>query len=254
VSVVATGRDVLRSVLRAVSWHRRLVAAALAAVGVALALHALEPAPASTTPVLAAARDLPGGKRLEPSDLRVVALPNDAVPAGALRPGDPRAMRTLAAPVRAGEPLTDVRVLGPSLLDAYAGGRELVAATVRLADPGDLAAVQVGDRIDVLAVLTDTTTADTTNTDAAASDTGSAGVQIVARAAPVIALPGSGGSNAAERAANTTSIPADLGAIQAGVADGSSDLVVLAVPPDVAANLARAAVTARLSAIVRGRS
>jgi hypothetical protein len=139
--------------------------------------------------------------------------------------------------------LTDVRVLGPSLLDAYADGRELVAATVRLADPGDLAAVQVGDRIDVLAVPTDT----------AATDTGSVGVQLVARAAPVIALPGTGGSDATERAANA-SIPADLGAIQAGVPDGSSDLVVLAVPADVAADLARAAVTARLSAVVRGRS
>jgi Flp pilus assembly protein CpaB len=218
---------------------------------VALALHGLEPEPASTTEVLVAARDLPGGKRLEPSDLRVVALPTDTVPAGALRPGDPRAARVLATPVRAGEPLTDVRVLGPSLLDAYANGQELVAATVRLADPGDLAAVQVGDRIDVLAVPTDPATTDPATTDPAATNPAPARVELVARAAPVIALPSTDRTGATGRAAETS---ADLSAVETTVAQSPGDLVVLAVPADVAADLARAAVTARLSAVVRGRS
>lgn len=234
---MASGRGALRALVRAVSWHRRLAAAALAAAGVALAIHALEPAPAQTTAVLAAARDLPGGVSLQPSDLRVVELPHDAVPAGALRPGDPRVTRPLAAPVRAGEPLTDVRLLGPTLLDAYSKGRELVAATVRLADPGELATVRVGDRIDVLAVSTDTAPA----------------AHVVARAVPVIALPGAAGSEATgEATQNAPPLPADLGAIRATVADGSGGLVVLAVSPDVAAGLARAAVTARLSVVLRG--
>src|SRR4051794_16023288 len=52
-------RGILSEVARATSRHRRLVAAGLAAAGVALALHLLAPEPPRTIAVLAAARDLP---------------------------------------------------------------------------------------------------------------------------------------------------------------------------------------------------
>ena len=79
----------------------------------------------------------------------------------ALRPFSPAAVpagaesrsgllgRVLAAPVRAGEPITDVRVVGPGLVRGQGPGS--VAAPVRIADAGAVALVRVGDRVDVLA-------------------------------------------------------------------------------------------------------
>lgn len=220
--------------VRAVSWHRRLVAAGLAAACVALTLHLLEPRPAATTTILAAAHDLPGGARLARSDLRTVALPRDTVPGGALRPGDLAASRVLASPVRAGEPLTDARVLGPRLVASYGPG--LVAAPVRVADPAILAVVQVGDRIDVLAAHTD-------------PEDASAPARTVVRAALVVALPG----RADERSG---ALHGDVGGAGLGIpaegAAGDGALVLLAVSTEVAAELARAAVTDRLSVVLRG--
>ncbi len=229
----------LRELVRAVSWRRRLLAAALAAASVALALQLLEPRPAPTTTVLAAARDLPGGHALGKSDVRELALPTDAVPAGALSPGDARATRMLAGPVRAGEPLTDVRMMGPALLASL--DDQLVAAPVRMADAGALSLVRPGDRIDVLAAETDLEQAQRP-------------ARVVARAAPVLALPGrgpAGRSDGTESGLDTAVSGFDPAASDPAAVAGDGGLVVLAVPPDVAADLARAAVTARLSLVVR---
>ena len=54
----------------------------------------------------------------------------------------------LAAPLRAGEPVTDVRLVGARADDGQPG---LVAVPVRLPDPGMVALLDVGDRIDVVA-------------------------------------------------------------------------------------------------------
>ncbi len=51
--------------------------------------------------------------------------------------------------MRAGETITDVRLVGPALLAGY--GDQLVAAPVRIADAGSAALLQPGDVIDVLA-------------------------------------------------------------------------------------------------------
>ena len=56
------------------------------------------------------------------------------MPAGALRDVTALLGRVLAAPVRRGEPITDVRLVGPSLLGATTAG--LVAVPVRIADAG----------------------------------------------------------------------------------------------------------------------
>jgi pilus assembly protein CpaB len=228
-----------RDLTRALSWHRRLLAAGLAAGCVALALQVLEPRPAATTTVLVAARDLPAGVRLDRSDLRTVALPRDAVPLGALTPGDPTSVRVLAGPVRAGEPLTDARVLGPNLLASY--GDDLVGAPVRVADPAVLSVVQVGDRIDVLAAGTDSTEA-------------YAPARTLVRGARVVALPGGAPSSSGENADLTGTVSGVDGGF-AGSTSGTADdsgLVLLAVTPGVAADLARAAVTDRLSVLLRG--
>jgi pilus assembly protein CpaB len=99
-----------------------------------------------------AARDLPGGVLLTRADLTVAGLPPSAVPSGALAEGAALG-RTLAAPVRRGEPLTDVRLVGPGL--AAALGKDLVETPIRLADPAVAALLHAGDLVDVLAAPAD---------------------------------------------------------------------------------------------------
>jgi pilus assembly protein CpaB len=129
--------------------RRRLLAAGLAAGAVALGLGVVAPAPPPTTPVVVAAGDLPGGGVLEAADLAVRRFPPGAVPAGAARTTARWVGRALAAPVRAGEPLTDARVVGPGMLAGY--GSATVAAPVRIADADSVGLVRVGDRVDVIA-------------------------------------------------------------------------------------------------------
>ncbi|MFG2085143.1 MULTISPECIES: SAF domain-containing protein [unclassified Spirillospora] len=124
---------------------RRPLAALLAAAAAGLAFMALRPAPPPSVRVLAAARDLPAGATLAPSDVHHVDLPPAAVPSGTLRSGTGR---VLAAPMREGEPLTDARVVGDGLLRAYGPGT--VATPVRIADGDAVRLLHPGDHIDVL--------------------------------------------------------------------------------------------------------
>jgi Flp pilus assembly protein CpaB len=139
----------LREIARAISWHRRLLAAALTAAAVAAALTALAPRPTATVRVVAAGRDLPGGHLVAAADLLVIALPRAVVPSGVLTAAGSAVGRLVAGPVRRGEPLTDVRLLGPSLLAAV-GRPGLVAVPVRVADGGAAALVHAGEVVDVL--------------------------------------------------------------------------------------------------------
>ncbi|HEX8002054.1 MAG TPA: Flp pilus assembly protein CpaB [Mycobacteriales bacterium] len=190
--------------------RRRVVAAALAGLSVLFGLSALRPPAAPAVAVLAAARDLAPGVALAIEDLRPVSLPLTAVPEGALRPGAAVLGRVVAGPVRRGEPLTDVRLVGPSLLAAVPGA---VAVPVRFADPGAVAVLRPGDRVDVLA------------TPASARDAPHPGpARVVAANVVVLAVTAAG---------------------EAGLGDGA--LVVVACPPDVARALAAAAATERLS-------
>lgn len=137
-----TGHDLLHAVAR----HRVLLAAGLAAASVAAGLAAVAPAPAPTVSVLTAARDLAPGAVLGADDVVAAAVPRALVPTGALTDLAATAGRLLAGPVRRGEPLTDVRLLGAGLLPP---GDQL-AVPVRLAEPATGALVQAGDRVDVL--------------------------------------------------------------------------------------------------------
>jgi Flp pilus assembly protein CpaB len=216
-------RGPLRPILRAVSWHRRLVAAGLAALATLVGLSALKPEPPPTSNVVAVARDLPAGTRLTTADVRLMALPSRAVPDGSLRSSTAAAGRVLAAPARRGEPLTDVRLLGPRLASAY--GPDRVIVPVRLADAGVLELVQVGTRVDVLA-------AETT------PDQAYEPARTLVRSARIVALPARQPETSGPLAATTLD-------------SGDGGLVLLAVPPTAAAHLARAAVTAHLSLVIR---
>ncbi|NHC25289.1 pilus assembly protein CpaB [Nocardioides sp. IC4_145] len=154
-----------RAARRAVLARRRLLAAVLAAVAVAAALEATaRPAPA-TVAVTVAARDLPVGAVVGPEDLATAAWAPGSAPAALPDPVG----RVLAAPVRAGEPVTDVRLVGPGLTE---GRPDLVAVPVRLPDAGMASLLEVGDEVDLLA-----------------ADPRSGGADVVASGVPVLALP-----------------------------------------------------------------
>lgn len=138
---------------RALARHRVLLAAGLAAGSVAAGLSAVAPPPAPTVEVLTAARDLVAGAVVTEADLVQVGLPTALVPSGALTDASLAVGRLLAGPVRRGEPLTDVRVVGSALLDQ--ADRGTVATPVRLADPAAATLLRAGDRVDVLAARAD---------------------------------------------------------------------------------------------------
>jgi Flp pilus assembly protein CpaB len=183
---------------------RRALAVLFAAGALALALQPPPTADAGppTAPVVVAADDLPTGTTLTAGDLRISLLPLDAVPAG--RAEDPATLfgRRLAAAVRIGEPVTDVRLVGPRLWDRVPAGQ--VAAPVRLADLAVSTLLRAGDRVDVLAT------------------TPEAGARVVADGALVL----------------TTDAPPP-GTDPRPAGDGG--LLVLAVDHDTAARLAAAA-------------
>lgn len=154
------------SVRRALLRRRRPLAALCTGVAVVAGLSAArEPAPA-TVAVVVAARDLPAGTTLEAGDVRAAAFAAGSAPAGlsAAPVG-----RVLAAPVTAGEPLTDVRLVGAGLAEGRPG---LSAVPLRLPDPGMVALLRVGDTIDLVA-----------------ADPQGGGATTVADAVPVLALP-----------------------------------------------------------------
>jgi pilus assembly protein CpaB len=229
-----------RELRRALTYHRRLLAAGLAAAAVAVGLGAVSPEPEPTATVVVAATDLPGGRALTGSDVRLAAVPVAAAPDGALSSTAEVAGRRLATPARRGEVLTDVRLVGPTLLAGQGGG--MVAAPLRVADAGVLAVVRPGDVVDVVAAETALDPPPTLDGSAAADlAPGVAGTQTrartVARAVPVLAVP--------EVIEDPGGGLADTGF----GADGA--LLVVATSAPVAADLAAAAVTARLSIVLR---
>jgi pilus assembly protein CpaB len=206
-----------RRLVQQLGSRRRLIAALLAGVAVLSTLSALRPPAIATVGIWAAARDLTGGAALAPADVRVERLPATDVPTGALNATQPIVGRMLAAPVRRGEVLTDVRLLSTALLTAL-GTSGLVAVPVRVADgPATAALVQPGDRVDVVAA-------------ADPQDAGAVTATAVARGIRVLAVPG--------RAADASG--------------DSGGLLVVAATAAQADALAQAATGARLSITVRG--
>lgn len=197
-------REPLRAVRRAVLARRRVLAALLTAIAVVAGLRAATAPAAPTRPLLVAAHDLPAGTELTAADLvRVEQVPGTQ-PAG-LAP-DPVG-RVLAAPLRRGEAVTDVRLVGPALAP-----EGLTAVPVRLPDAEMAGLLRVGDRIDLIA-----------------TDPQGAEPRVVAPGVQVVALPGDGSAT-------------DAGG-QTGSGLGTTGRVVVVAAPDVlVAGLADAAV------------
>jgi len=125
--------------------RRRPLAALCVGLAVAAGIHAARPEGPRTVRVAVAAHDLASGTVLAGSDLVVRRVPASLAPVGSA----PRAVgRTLAAPVRAGEPVTDVRLVGPSVVAGYPGR---VALPVRIADGEAVALLRTGDHVGLVA-------------------------------------------------------------------------------------------------------
>jgi Flp pilus assembly protein CpaB len=149
--------------------HRRLLAATFTGLAVLAGLTALRPA-ADLEPVLVARHGLSSGHVVTADDLQIASVPAPAVPERTLR-RDEAIGRRVAGPMRAGEALTDVRVVRPGSLVGY--GEGAVLTTVRV-DAVDVAAIGVGDRVDVVAV----------------DPGGESPAEIVARDVEIVTVPG----------------------------------------------------------------
>lgn len=149
--------------------HRRLLAAVLAGLAVLTALTALRQTPASTS-VLVARHDLRSGHVLAAADLRRATVPPGARPAHTLDRGE-AVGRRVAGPMRAGETVTDYRVLRGDALAGYPD--DAVLTTIRVGRADGLTGMHVGDRVDVIAVDPD----------------GESRAEIVARSVEIVTLP-----------------------------------------------------------------
>lgn len=142
--LASLSKQLRRSILR----HRRVLAALATAGAVAAGLQATSSPPPPKSWVLTAARDIPGGSVVGAADVHLTAFDPRSVPTGVLDSRQQVVGRTTATPVRSGEPITDVRLVSGSMLEGYPG---LVAAPIRIGDPGAVALLRIGDRVDVLA-------------------------------------------------------------------------------------------------------
>ncbi|MBA2463571.1 MAG: pilus assembly protein CpaB [Nocardioidaceae bacterium] len=203
---------VLRRLRRTVLAHRRGLAAVCVGLAVAAGLQSQAAPAARTVSVLVAAHDLGGGVVVRPRDLAVVPFEPESVPSGAVGSTTEALGRTTVGAVRAGEPLTDVRLLGAGLLGQQPGS---VAAPVRIGDADALDLLRVGDRIDILA----------------ADPRRRSDAVVVAEDVPVLAVP-SGGRT-------------DQGLLSGG-------LLVVAVPEATALGLAGLGVSSFLSFVLVG--
>src|SRR5699024_6632561 len=128
---------------------RRIAAAALVAAAAVLVLRG---APgAEPVEVVVAAHDLAPGNVLADGDVALVDRPAHAAPDDVVQHTDAALGEVVAAPMRAGEAITDVRLLGTALARAAAGVDDARLVTIRPADPALANIVRAGDIVDVIA-------------------------------------------------------------------------------------------------------
>lgn len=147
--------DRLRSLLRGRGWPRtmalrRIVAIALVVLAGALALRPAGAGETAQTDVVVAAKDMAPGSLLTQAGVSIRRLPGSVVPSGALLHRTAAVGRVLAAPVRAGEPLTDVQLVGPADTALTTGDPDAATVPVRLADPDVADLLRPGIRVDVV--------------------------------------------------------------------------------------------------------
>ncbi|TDQ04335.1 SAF domain-containing protein [Labedaea rhizosphaerae] len=131
---------------------RRVLAASLLLLAVALALRSPGAPAGDTSAVVVAAHDLAPGIALSASDIRVVQAPASLIPGSALRTTKSATGRTLAGAAGAGEPITEARLVGSRNTVLTARDPTAVVVPVRLADPSVADLVGSGSHVDVVAL------------------------------------------------------------------------------------------------------
>ncbi|MGN7134419.1 SAF domain-containing protein [Rhodococcoides corynebacterioides] len=127
---------------------RRGIAALLAVLAL---VAAVRPDPdRRTITVVTAAVDLTPGVVVTADQVRTTAVEDDTAPTAPLTDLTDAVDRTVAGPVRAGEILTDVRLLGPELAAAGTTDDDARIVPVRLADPSVAEILRIGDVVDVV--------------------------------------------------------------------------------------------------------
>ncbi|OXM51901.1 SAF domain-containing protein [Amycolatopsis alba] len=101
------------------------------------------------TATVVSARDLPAGSVLRAGDLKLVDLPDEVRPQGATGSQSSVEGRMLVGAARAGEPLTDVRLVNTAIPGS--GDPESSTVPVRLGDAGVAELLRPGQRVDVVA-------------------------------------------------------------------------------------------------------
>ena len=147
--------DRLRALLRTRGWPRtmalrRLVAITLVVFAGILALRPAGARETADTGVVVAAVDLRPGSALTRSDTTIRPLPVPDVPTGALTSQNAAIGRVVAGPVRTGEPITDVRLIGPADTALTTGDPSAATVPVQLADPDVADLLRPGQRVDVV--------------------------------------------------------------------------------------------------------
>ena len=145
-------RDRLRRALRP-GWARtmavRRTVAAIALCGAVVAFLA-DQRQAPGTAVVVATRDLRPGVTLTAGDVRVIRVPPESAPEGALTLSADARERTVTGAVRRNEIITDARLLGSRLPRRLTGDRGARLVPVHLADGGIADLLVPGDVVDVL--------------------------------------------------------------------------------------------------------
>ncbi|MGI8457721.1 MAG: SAF domain-containing protein [Propionibacteriaceae bacterium] len=199
--------------VRVLSWHRRKLAAGLAAIAVVAGINAAAPPDPPTVAVLVTARAVPAGRILAADDLSTVRWPRGQLPDGAV--SDPAQVlgRPAVAAVPRGQTVTDLTTLS---LRQAGPGRSIVA--LRLADPDLAVLLRPGDVVDVVA-----------------ADDQSGTAAVIARRVRVVTTPSS---------------PAEPGLLGTGGGSGPGGvLCLIEVDQGVTATLAGAAVRRQLSVV-----
>jgi Flp pilus assembly protein CpaB len=199
-----------RAVRRTVLARRRPLAALCAGIAVLAGVQAVRPGEGATVAVPVAAHDLDSGTVLSAGDLSTRRLPVGSAPDGL----ETHAVgRTLAGPIRRGEPVTDARLVAPALIAGYPGR---VALPVRIADADVAGLLRVGDHVDLVA-----------------ADPRSGTASYVAVDVPVVALPapdeqrvGSSASGVTGRLVVVAAVPSDVDGIAGAAATDLLSVVI----------------------------
>jgi len=204
--------------------RRRLLAGLAVAAAAGVTVQALLPAEAARTAAAAAAHELPAGHLLTPQDLRLVQLPPEAVPPGALTDMGLAAGEVLAVPVPEGTVISRTVLVGDGLLTGAPAGS--AAIPLRPADPAAAALLSPG-------VLVDVVVAPPEGFDGAGEPA------ILAAGVPVLWVSGGGGDR--------SSWPG------AGAGEAQEQLVVVAAPGADAPGLAVASVRGQVYLVPSSR-